>query len=213
VAIPDAQIMCAEIVVLGFSAAAGSSVTPCQNRFHYRRTTFVNPANKAQLDAAFQAAVIAPLLAAANIRYTPSALTIRWVNDATDPPVQFAVAGVGAIATDSMVAEDAVYMRLKTGLKGPRYNGSKHFGQANEVDSLGDVLVGAGLGRWQAVQAALPIPIVDAGPNTWQLSILSGPPLSQLKVNPTTVIQNDVVTVILNKNIGNMRRRRARRVI
>jgi hypothetical protein len=211
--IPDGQITCAEVVVLGFTLAAGSNQTPCQNRYHYRRTTFVNLANKAQLSAAFIAGPMALLLAAANARYTPSALTIRWVNDAEDPPNQFAVPGVGAIATDSMVSEDACYMRLRTAKRGPRFNGSKHFGCVNEIDSVGDVLVGAGLVRWQAVQASLPVAIVDAGPNTWALAILSGPPLSQIKVNPTTVVVNDVLTVVLNRNLGNMRKRKCRRVI
>lgn len=206
--IPDAQINIAELIVLGTQAAAGSSVTPSINVFHFRRNAIVNPANKVNLVAAFVANTIVPLLAAANVRYTPNTVTCRWLDDALDPPLSVAVAGAGAIATDSEPSDDAVYLLYRTALRGQSYRGSKHFGGSSEVDTTGDILVGAGLARWQAVQAALLLPLVDASPNTWTPWVFTRKN-SQSVVNPTTIKGADVTQVLLDKNIGTMRRRRS----
>jgi hypothetical protein len=210
-AIPANQIFTAEVTILGSQAAAGSNSTPAINVFNFkRRTNVVNP-TKAALNTVFQANIIAPLLAAANIRYTPINVSIRWIDDALDPLQFFAAAGVGAIGTDSVPSDDAVYMLLRTANRGKHYRGAKHFAAANEVDTLGDILTGAGLVRWQTLQTALAAPLVDATPNTWDLAVFSKS-LSTYRTNPTNIISNPVTQVLLDLNIGTMRRRRSKTV-
>lgn len=209
--IPAANMLHYQIVIRGRQAAAGSSVAPAINVFCYRRTTLVAPASKANLNTIFQTTILVPLLAAANVRYTPNTVSIRCLNDAQDPYADFAAAGAGAIATDSEPSDDAVYCYLKTAIRMPGGKGGKHFAGTSEVDTTGDILTGAGLARWQAVQAALKLVLVDATPNTWVPTVFM-PTSSQIKINPTTVNFADVIDSLLDLNIGTMRRRRTKTV-
>lgn len=207
--IPAANIFNVQIEVKGTAATGGSSVTPAINVFSYQRTTSVNPFTKIALDTIFQTTVMVPLKAAMNVRYTPGSLTIRVLDDFNDYATVFPVAGVGAIATDSLPSNEAVYMLLRTTLRGRNYRGSKHFGPASEVDTTNDLLVGAGLVRWQAVQAAVLSNLVDANGNTWVPTVLSRD-LSNLALLPiASVVATQVTDVLLDLNIGTMRRRRS----
>jgi len=211
--LPNNQLKVLEVVINGRQATGGSSVTASFNIFHYRRTTLGPIATKAAFNTAFQAAIIVPLLAAMNVRYTPTLLTLRWIDDILDRPQSFAAAGVGAIATDSLPSNEAIYMLLRTALKGKSFRGSKHFSPGSEVDTTNDLLTGAGLARWQVVQAALEAPIVDAIPLTWVPCIVSKlRSLSNFTVQPAVYTTTDVNEVALDLNIGTMRKRRSRTV-
>jgi len=102
-----------QILIKGFMAAGGSTSKRAYNVFHYRLTGPAGAPSKASINTVFQANVVAPLLAATNVRYTPSVLTIRFVSNASDPAQQFSVAGTGAIATDSQPSDDAVVVNLQ----------------------------------------------------------------------------------------------------
>lgn len=207
-ALPANQQINFEVLVRGSVSALGSSVTKAYSVFHYKRRTTTVAATKAALNTAFQAGPLASLLAAANARYSPTTVSIRCVDDALDPYTDFAAAGAGAIATDMLPTTMSVYMLLRTGIRGRNYQGSKHFGAASEIDTIGDVLSGAGLTRWQALQTALATALVDATPNTWDLCVLSRK-LSVLgPTNPTTIVMNAVTQVILDTDVGTMRRRK-----
>lgn len=197
----------AEVAASGVLAAAGSSARNTVQIFHYRLAAIVLPATKTALETRYNTIVALPFLAAANARYTQSGTTVRWIDDATDPPQNFIRAGAGAIATDPLPTVDAVYMLLRTALRGRSYRGSKHWGAASEIDTTGDVLTGAGLARWQTLQTAVGLTLVDALGNTWVPSLLSRV-LSNLTSTPTTIVANDVTSVLLNLNIGTMRKRR-----
>lgn len=201
----------AEVVMAGVMAAGGSNAKNVQSVFHYRLSVLGAAPTKAALETVFQATICVPFVAAANVRYTQSGNSVRGLNDATDAYQTVSRALTGAIATDSMPSVDSVYMLLRTAKRGASYRGSKHFPGVNEADTTDDILTGAGLARWQTLQAAVPTPLVDALGNTWVLSLVSRT-LSQLAVNPTTVVANDVTTVLLNKNVGTMRRRRTQTV-
>lgn len=207
--IPNAAQTVVTIKIAGVMASAGGRAVNTLNVFHYRRSTTANALNKAQVSAIFQTAVVVPLALALNVRFTQVNNTVRIVNDAQDQEVAFGNAAVGAIASDSYDSRSAVYMGYQTGIRGKRFRGSKHFAPLSEVDTTGDILTGAGLARWQTVQAACAASFTDAGGNTWIPVVLQGPPLSQLRTNPTTVQTADVTTVTLNKAIGSMKRRRA----
>jgi hypothetical protein len=197
----------AEITAKGVYAAAGSSAKNIVSVFHYRLALLAAAPTKTALETIFQTTVCIPMTAAMNSRYTQQENRVRWINDATDPGVSFARAVPGAVATDSMPCDDCVSLLYRTGLRGRAYRGSKHFAGVNEIDTTGDVLTGAGLIRWQALQTGLFTTLVDALGNSWIPSVLSRSK-SVLATNPTTVVANDVTQVLLNKNVGIMRKRR-----
>lgn len=210
--IPLNQVTVAQLILKATLAAAGGSSKSIALTFTYRRiATTVDP-TKAALAAAFLAGPYAAMLAAFNARWTSGSANIRWLNDALDPTVAVSLAGAGAIATDSAPSYCAVYMLMQTGVRGRRYRGSKHFPAVSEADTTGDVLTGAGLTRWQAVQTALLAPLVDATPNTWNPCVVSYS-LSQLRTNPTTVASSDVTAIVLDLTLGTMRRRKSSTVV
>lgn len=206
--VPDNLKTVAEVVTLATQAAGGSSITPSINVFHFKRQTTINVLSKVALKNIFVANIITPLLAAINIRYTLSNITIRWIDDATDAPAYFANAAVGAIGADSLPSDDAVFFYYKTGLRGRNFRGGKHFSPASEADTTQDILTGAGLGRWQTLQTALAASLTDANGNIWNPCVFSRD-LSEIDINPTRVEANIVTQVLLDLNIGTMRRRRS----
>jgi len=197
-----------EIVVHGTCTAGTSSVTPSGNTFFYRRAVAGSSLSKAALKTIFESTIIAPLLAAANIAYSPNSCTIRNINDATDLPVDFILAGVGAIGTDSEPSVDAVVCVLKTAFRGRNARGFKHFGGTNEVDTTRDILTGAGLTRWEAVRDAVDDQMTDSTGTIWNPFIFSRPG-SQIKKNPCVVRGADINVVTLDLQIGTMRKRKS----
>lgn len=211
--IPLANQLNIEVAVKGTAAAAGSNVVKAENVFTFRRTTNVNPVNKVNIDTAFQAGILAAMAVALSARYAANSLTIRILDDPQDAGTSFVSAVVGAVAGDSASMKSAVYMQLKTTLRGPSFRGSKHFAPYVEADTTGDVLTGAGLARWQALQGALNVVMVDLDGNTWVQTVYSRT-LSLPQLLPiATIVSNDVTSVLLNKNMGTMRRRKISRVL
>jgi hypothetical protein len=209
--IPPNQITVAEVVLRGVAGAGGSSAKNVNLVFHYRRTAVaVNP-TKAALDVAFQAAVAVPLIAALNARFTQQATMIRWMNDAQDAYVGFGHAVVGGVAGDSMPDHEAAFLLQQTGLRGRSYRGGKHLGPMSEADTTGgtdDIFNAAALARLATAAAAIAVQVVDVTPNNWNPTILSRVAPAQYKVNPTVVVVNDVIAVLINKRVGTMRGRR-----
>lgn len=210
--IPAASIQNVIVTIKGTLATGGSSVVPAENVFTYRRLTTVNPFTKNAVNTIFQANVLAPILLAANVRYTPGTVQVRILDDFNDAETVFTAAGVGAIVTDSYASNAAVYLLYRTALRGRSFRGSKHFAGLSEVDTTDDILTGAGLVRWQTVQAACLANLVDANGNTWTPTVLSRK-LSQLNALPlATVVANDVTDVLLDLNVGTMRKRRSKTI-
>lgn len=209
--IPSTDVNVAEITMQGTMAAGGSNTIPTAFVFHYLRASTVPAISKTNVEAEFEAGPVVALLAALNNRFTQTQNLVRWVNDAQDLFQSFTRSGVGAVTGDSMPSDNAIFMNLRSALRGQSYRGGKHFGPASESDSVDDILAGGGLTNWQAVQTALGTPLVDSDGNTWNLCVLSRK-LSQLTVNPTTVVANEVVQVLLNKRVGTLKSRKAKSV-
>lgn len=212
--IPANQITDAEIIVHGQIAAGGSTTVNTQNVFHLRRTAVVFAPGKAGLDTAFDAAVAAIIVLAMNNRWSQLFNTVRWINDAQDAPTQFAHVNAGAVAGDSQTTINWAYMKFRTALKGKSYRGGKHLGPLSEADTTAgteDILNAAALVRFGNVATALATPIVDAAGNIWLLEIVSRT-LSQMAVNPTTIVKADVTAILVNKRIGRSKRREVKSV-
>lgn len=205
-----------ECQIHGTIAAGGSNARPTVNTFHYNVAGGATlPVTKAQIDAAFQALVAVPLAAALSIRWTQVSNTIRFLDDATDPPVAFLHALPGAIVGDSMPMTNTVYMLQRSQFKGKRYRGNKKFGPIAESDTTtgtDDTLNVAALVRWNALAAALTATMVDAATNNWYPCVISRQPPAQYKINPTNVQSVLIFSTLVRKTIGRLRRRTAKPV-
>lgn len=210
-AIPSTSIANIQIIVNGVAATGGAGVTPSINIFNYVRANTSIAFAKSAVNTIFQANVLSVILAAMNIRYTPTNLSIRVLDDFNDAPTVFTAAGVGAIGTDSLPSDDAIYFLLRTALRGRNYRGSKHFGPASEVDTTNDLIV-AGLTRWQAVGTAIGANLVDSLGNVWSPTVVSRN-LSRLNQLPIAFVSAQPVNqVLLDLNVGTMRKRRSKTV-
>lgn len=212
-----------QIVASGTLAAAGSGTKNVANVFIYKRTSTTFALSNPLVEAAFNAAVMVPYLAAANARYSQTGTTVRQIDDAASLATNVVRSGVGAIATASFPDYVAVCFRLYTALRGRSWRGSKHFAAPSEADTTGDILTGAGLALWQAVGVALAANLTDANGNIWVPQVMSfystpvkGQPKvinTQLTINPTIIGTQPVTAVVLNKTVGIMRRRKTKSVI
>jgi len=212
--IPVTDIIHAEVIMQGLIASGGSNAVNTQFIFQYRRTSIAVAPTKTALATAFQAGPGAAIVAALNARWSEQFVSVRWINDALDQAVPFANVNAGAIAGDSLASHVAGFMLFRTGIKGRSYRGGKHFGPFSEADvttANDDIFNAAAVTRITAIATALATPLVDATPNTWKLCVFSRV-LSQVKTNPTTVVANDVATILVNKRVANMKRRQVKSV-
>lgn len=212
-AIPDADKQHWEISVLGRMTAGGGNAVLTANVFHYRRNLFPAPAVKSEIEAAFEALVVAPILLLLNARWTHTQTTVRCLNDALDPPVVFAHTDPGNVAGDSLQSDQAAYLLVRTGTRGRSFRGSKHFGPMSETDvtTNGDVWNAAALTRIGDVATAMVANLTDASGNVYVPGVLSRK-LSQLRENPTFVSQEDMLQILTNHRVGNMKRRQVKSV-
>lgn len=212
-ALPLNQLAYAQVIINGRQAAGGSSSRPCQNVFWFKRANLALPLTEAALVTVFQAAIITPLAAAANIRWLAQQIVCRFVDDPTRPAVGVVDASVGAIGTDSEPQQNTVSMRLVTASRIPRCVGAKRFGGVSEVDTTNDILV-AGLARWQAVQAAVLANLPnDANGNVWTPYVISFIS-SDLGLTPNAlIVAFPIIRVDLRKNIRTLNSRRAAQVL
>lgn len=196
-----------EIVVRGHFVETDGTVKQLRNVFCYNRQNIVNPNTKASINTAFIATVVGPMMAALNQEYFMDGVSIRSLDDATDPYQDFVNVTNGAILSDAAPTDTAVYLLIRTAKRGRSYKGSKHFGPLSEVDTTQNVLTGAGLARWRTVRDAVGLSFTADTSNIWQATIVSRK-LSQLAVNPTNVVWTAALVPILNLTVGTMRKRR-----
>jgi len=208
------QVTVAEVSMKGLISAGGSNTVNTDFVFHYKRAATAVDPTKAALDTAFQAGHAASIIAALNARWSQKTNEVRWVNDALDAPTPFAHVNAGAIAGDSLASHCAVFMLFRTGIRGRSYRGGKHYGPFSEADVTtagDDILNAAAITRVSAIATALAATLTDSTGNIWSLCVLSRR-LSVLTPNPTTVVSNNVVTILYNKRIANMKRRQVKSV-
>jgi len=208
------DVSVAQIIMDYNVIARGSNSRRMSNTFYYRRTAIVLGVDKASLGASFESVVGSVFLAAANEDVTTPKTKIRWLNVRTDPTVERAMTGPGAIAGQRLPLDTTVVMNIGTNKRLPRYKSRKFFGGGNEADTTGDVLTGAGLGRWQSLRDALLLPLSDTPGNVWIPVTLQGAlEGTRLKVNPCILYTEDVTTCVLNLNVSDLDRRHVVRAI
>lgn len=200
-----------EIITKGYAVARGGDVKKFFNIFHFRRTTTVNVLVKANIEGEFNLTVGAAMLAALNVDYTQTAISVRFFENPLDAEEAISETGVGAIGGDRGPDFQAVTIQLKTGVRGKPYRGSKHFGPVAESDTTGDCLVAGAVTRYNAIGGAITTGFTDSDGNIWVPGLKGGTrpgsPAQYLTV-PTTTVWTDITTWLLNKSLGTMRRRR-----
>jgi len=187
---------------------------PCVSVWHFARTSTSNPVDPANVAAAFKTWYDANVLIAQATQFTLEECSARLLDDPTSLEAVTAASGAGSLDDDLYAADTAVYFQLVTGLRGRTFMGSKHIGAATEGDITNGLLSGGGITRYQAVQTAIGLlattGITDSDGNVWKLIVLSKS-LSTLDTIPPTLKYTPVLSVLLNKRIGTMGRRRGPR--
>jgi hypothetical protein len=195
--------------------AAGSNTIITNLITHWRRTATVLTVPKTPIDTIYQSSIYVPVAAALNARSVQARNEIRYLDDANDPYTSFSHAVVGSIAGDAMATQDAAFLLLRTALRGRSYRGSKHLGPMSESDSTAgteNLFNAACLARLATIAAAILAGFTDSTGNVWLPVIVSRRPPSQLSVNPTTVVKNDVTAALVKKTIGSMLHRKAKSI-
>lgn len=216
--IPSTSIIHVEIQTQLTITAGGSNAKRFDNVYNFKRTSNVLAVSKTQIESAFQAAIMVPVMAALSTRAAQVYNYVRFIDDATDAPQAISRAVTGSISGDSLTGRDAVSIELKTDYRGRSGRGSKHYGPLGESQVVGDVLESSAVTLFNTIAAAILAGFTDAAGNVWVPEVLIRNPVdpalprSQLRTNPTTVLANQVTSVILNKTVGTMNRRRVQRV-
>lgn len=195
-----------EIIVKGTLSDGGGGAKKAYSVFYYRRVAGSVGVNKASLMTIFSSTVIAPLLLATHSRYAPNAANVRNIQDVGDVPSTITIAGVGALATDSLPSDDAVVVLMLSATRGKMCRGRKHFAGGVEASTTLDLLNAGGVTLWQDVRDACWAQLVDSDGNTWNPFILSRT-WSRL-TTPVSIFGANVVDARLLKTIGTMRKRR-----
>jgi hypothetical protein len=183
------------------------------NVFHFafnNAVTFVAP-TKAQIFTAFQGAQSLALTNCLSVRYTGIGITVRFMDDALDPPQDMGAPANGAITGDSNSSQLAAYIRLPTSYKGRSYQGSKHVGPIGEADTQGNEIVTPTPAWWSTLVTNMSASLV-AGGMTY-LPFVFSRKVSQAETNPTTIYTPFITSSpapYLRRNTGTMRKRRSR---
>lgn len=204
-----------EIVCQANAVARGGGVKNFFNVFHFSRANNLLAISEANIATAFATAIQTPLLAALNVDYTQTALTVRLFEDATRIKYILSQSGVGGRPNDRLPDFGCVTIQLKTVVRGKTGRGSKHFGPIAEDDTTGDDLVAGAVTRFNAVGAAIIAGFTDSDTNVWLPGLKGAERIlspAQYEVNPTTTVFTSVTSYLLNKSLGTMRRRKIKTV-
>jgi hypothetical protein len=177
------------------------------NVYDYYRTTTGGVPTKAQFATAFAAHPATDIQGLLSVSYITDFLDVRFLDDPLDPFLTAALAKNGTVAADSLPSVNNVTLQLKTGLRGPSYRGSKHFGPIAESDTTLDGLTAGAITRWATFQTAYLAGFTDAGGFLW-LPVVTSQKYSTFTLLTAIVVYTAVNATIVNPYLGIMRRRK-----
>lgn len=204
-----------QVVTNGNCAAAGSNNRKTAVISHWRRVVTTPVFSKTQFDTAYQAAIVVPIGAALNVRWTQTNNAVRVVNNWLDQPQKFGHAVVGAIAGDSMPTYVSSYIELLTGLRYGFNRGSKKLFPFSESDTTAgsdDFFNAACIARLATIAAAFVAGFTDAGGSVWVPVVLSTT-YSVLTLDPTRVYMANVIGATVSGRCGSMRHRKVKSLL
>lgn len=194
----------------GLVAAGGSTPRPSISIWHYQASAPPSVFSQAHVEAAFQTAICIPVTNALNLRYAQTFNIVRNICDATQLGTQVSRALPGAIAGDAKPLTDSAFILFRSTLRGKSYRGNRKLFPLSAADSTtpnGDVFNAAAITRFTAIITAYLAGFTDSDGNIWLPTVLARK-LSKLKTNTTTVFVSQVATGLLNKRIGDMKKRK-----
>jgi hypothetical protein len=160
---------------------------------------------------------MAPVLAALNVDYVQEQTSIRFFENPADAQTFFAETGTGAITGDRLPDYCAGVIQLHAGIRGKVGRGSKHYGPIAEDSTTGDDLKTADVTRFAAIGAAIIAGFTDAQGNIWvpgmKAAARVGKPYNYVLPLPTITGWTDLVSYVVNKSLGTMKRRKIRTVV
>jgi len=212
--LPTTSLFIAEIQAAGIATAKGSNDKNSLSVFHFRRGSAGATLSEANVEAAFQTAIMLPITNLLNNRYAQTFNTVRMIEDAERLSLQVTRAVAGQIAGDSMPMHMAAMTLARTQFRGRRFLGKKHLFPLSEADTTGataDLLNAGALALHATFNAAWLAGFTDSDGNVW-LPIILSRKNSQLKTNPTTVVFSNVTSILTNKRVGRMRKREVKSV-
>jgi len=202
-----------EIIVQGTLPTTGSGSKNIANVFHYVAGTGGAIGSAVDLANNFLTNVWALIAAQLSVDYTGVATITRFLDDATVQYVNANVPASGAIALPRLPTEVSIVCPLRASERGKHYRGSKHFAGVPTASVVKDELTAGAAAAWAASVTALGNALTPGGGYTVAMfpCVLSRS-LSQTRVNPTSLWAATIASVLLNKTIGTMRKRKERTV-
>jgi hypothetical protein len=205
-----------EIVTQAHAVARGGAQKNFYNIYHFRRTTTVNVLSKAHIESAFQTAIMTPVLAALDVDYVQEQTSIRFFEDPLNAQTFFAETGVGGVSGDRLPDFNAAVVQLHAGIRGKVGRGSKHYGPIAESSTTGDDLTSGAVTLVTAIGTAIIAGFTDSDGNVWvpgmKAAARVGKPYHYVLPLPTITGWTDIVSFVVNKSLGTMRRRKIRTV-
>jgi hypothetical protein len=200
-----------EIIVEGTVLESGGTTKNIFNVYHYfQNPTVPSPATAVAVANAFLTAVWAGVAAQLGTRYTGFQTLCRYLDLTTNPLLQANTPANGAPSTPSLPTQQAIVLPFRSATRGKNFRGSKHYTPVPSGNVTNDELNAGGVTAWTAL---LPSHVaqITAGGQTFSPCVVSRS-LSQLRQDPVTIIGSTIVTALLNKTIGTMRRRKEKTV-
>jgi len=196
-----------EIVAEGTVPFTTGGAKVIQNVFHYQLQSGT-PQTAVDVAKQFRDNKWVTLVAQLHESYTGVGFNARYIDDALENYTFLASTGDGLITGDRLPMDMAVACVLRCAARGKNFRGSKHFTPLAESDTLKDELTSAAAISWNTAIQNLFTTINLSG--AVYIPVVVSKTLSQLRTNPCTVIGSPITSVLLNKTIGTMRRRRQR---
>jgi hypothetical protein len=200
-----------QIVVQGTVTETGGSGKNIFNVFTYfQNPNQPGPPTAVAVANQFLAAVWAAFAPLISVAWTPTATMCRYLDITTNPLLAANAPMGGGKALPRLPSQQAVVTPFRTVLRGKNYRGSKHWGPIDTASVTSDELTAAAVTAWTAQLPNLSNNITVGG-QTFSPCVVSRS-LSQLARDPVTINGAAIATVLLNKTIGTMRRRKERTV-
>lgn len=199
-----------ELVTIGHGLATGDpSSKTIINVYNFKRPSgLFAPASKSTIMSAFVTAILDNLKAIMSVSYVTDYLDCRWLDDPLDPYERAALSATGELTGDSLSNFAAITLRLKTGVRGRSYQGSKHYGPVAESAATLNHLTSGSVTSWTTFAATL-LAGFTAGSDTFTPFVVSR---TQSTLTPTvaTVVGYPVTSISVNTLVGTMRRRKTK---
>lgn len=199
-----------EIVVKGHSNVNGKKI---RNIFHYTQSVISGSTTKVTLGNIFGELWNANMPGLLSEDYKGDEITVRNIEDPTDPETPAVTTPAdGTVDGDSLPLQNTVTVQLKTALRGRNFRGSKHFSPIAESETEFDELDATAVTSWLAGIAWMAQILTDPDSGSAWTPAVYSPSLSTFTSIPYTIVMTGVGSLVLNKTIGGLKKRKEKTV-